>query len=193
MVPRRITNGPPTALNVGFPRPVFPPFSRPITDISKNARVSKSELLLEEGRERLKEAIGPLIKKLKHYQRSLRIGVNHGSLSTRMMEHYGNSPLGMVRSALEMVELFEEQGFDQLVISLKSSNPVVVQKAYRLVVEELPRENAVPLHLGVTETGNGQIGRIKSLAGIGTLLADGIGDTILVSLTEDSRHEVFYG
>jgi len=160
------------------------------TDVSKSSHKHKSDEWFEVGRENLKEAIVPLIKQLKYYQRALRIGVNHGSLSTRMIEKYGDSPLGMVESALEMIALFEAQEFNQLVVSLKSSNPVVVQKAYRLLVEKSPKTDAVPLHLGVTEAGNGIEGRIKGLAGIGPLLLDGIGDTIRLSLTEESKNEI---
>ncbi len=162
------------------------------TDVSKNARRPDSLLWMEEGRARLKEAIIPLVKNLKKYNCTLRIGVNHGSLSTRMIEQYGDSPKGMVESAVEMIELFEEQGFDQLVVSLKSSNPVVAQKAYRLLAAKQNRPNDVPLHLGVTEAGNGTMGRIKGLVGIGSLLRDGLGDTIRVSLTEESQNEIIF-
>jgi (E)-4-hydroxy-3-methylbut-2-enyl-diphosphate synthase len=162
------------------------------TDVSKNSKKHHSAEWFEEGRENLKEAIIPLVKQLKYYRRALRIGVNHGSLSTRMIEKYGDSPSGMVGSALEMINLFEAKGFDQLVVSLKSSNPVVVQKAYRLLVDHSPGKEAVPLHLGVTEAGNGIAGRVKGLAGIGSLLIDGIGDTIRVSLTEESQNEIVF-
>jgi len=146
----------------------------------------------EEGHEKLREAIVPLVRNLKRYQRALRIGVNQGSLSMRMIERYGDSPLGMVSSALEMIDLFECQEFDQLVVSLKSSNPIIVQKAYRLLVEKQTGNNPVTLHLGVTEAGNDMMGRIKSLVGIGVLLADGIGDTIRVSLTESGPNEIAF-
>lgn len=146
----------------------------------------------DEGYEKLKEALVPLIRNLKRYQRALRIGVNHGSLSKRMIERYGDSPLGMVESALEMIDLFESQEFDQLVVSLKSSNPIIVQKAYRLLVEKQTGNNPVALHLGVTEAGNDMMGRLKSLVGIGVLLADGMGDTIRVSLTEPGPNEIAF-
>ena len=162
------------------------------TDVSKNSKKHHGAEWFEVGRENLKEAIIPLVKQLKYYRRALRIGVNHGSLSTRMIEKYGDSPRGMVESALEMINLFEAKGFDQLVVSLKSSNPVVVQKAYRLLVDHSPGKEAVPLHLGVTEAGNGIAGRVKGLAGIGSLLIDGIGDTIRVSLTEESQNEIVF-
>lgn len=162
------------------------------SDKPKNSSGTIDEQEFEEGAARLKEAIQPLVGALKKYGRALRIGVNQGSLSTRMMERYGDSPNGMVQSALEMAELFEEQGFDQLVISLKSSNPIVVQKAYRLLVGSQKRREVIPMHLGVTEAGDGIMGRIKSLAGIGPLLMDGIGDTVRVSLTEESANEIIF-
>lgn len=144
------------------------------------------------GYERLREAITPLVHNLKRYRRALRIGVNQGSLSQRMVERYGDSPLGMVHSALEMIEMVEEQGLDQLVVSLKSSNPIIVQKAYRLLLNKQSPENRVATHLGVTEAGNELMGRMKSLVGIGVLLADGIGDTIRVSLTEPGPNEIAF-
>ncbi len=162
------------------------------SDKPKQSKVSTEIISFEEGHERLKVAIEPLVKKLKQTKRALRVGVNQGSLSSRIMERFGDSPQGMVYSALEMVELFEEKGFDQVVVSLKSSNPVVVQKAYRLLVKKQKGKEAVPLHLGVTEAGNGAMGRMKSLAGIGVLLLDGIGDTIRVSLTEPSANEIIF-
>ncbi|MCP4753203.1 MAG: (E)-4-hydroxy-3-methylbut-2-enyl-diphosphate synthase [Proteobacteria bacterium] len=159
---------------------------------TKSSRETESQNRFAEGREKLKGAILPLARQLKKHKRALRIGVNQGSLSTRMMERFGDSPVGMVQSALEMIELFEEQGINQLVVSLKSSNPVVVQKAYRLLVEKQAKNNAVALHLGVTEAGNGAMARIKSLVGIGALLIDGIGDTIRISLTEPCANEVAF-
>ncbi len=162
------------------------------SDRPKNSSGTIDEKEFEEGTARLREAIRPLAAALIKNQRVLRIGVNQGSLSTRMMERYGDSPIGMVQSALEMAELFEEQGFDQLVISLKSSNPITVQKAYRLLVDSQKHREVIPMHLGVTEAGDGIMGRIKSLAGIGPLLMDGIGDTIRVSLTEESANEIIF-
>ena len=162
------------------------------SDRPKNSTGAIDKQEFEEGYARLKEAIRPLAEALKKYGRALRIGVNQGSLSTRMMERYGDSPIGMVQSALEMAELFEEQGLDQLVVSLKSSNPIVVQKAYRLLVDSQRDREVIPMHLGVTEAGDGIMGRIKSLAGIGPLLMDGIGDTIRVSLTEESANEILF-
>lgn len=162
------------------------------SDDPKNTFKKVSQLDFDEGQDILSEAIKPLVKNLQKYRRALRIGVNQGSLSSRMMEKFGDSPVGMVESALEAVRLFEEQGFNQIVVSLKSSNPIVVQKAYRMLVARQPKANQVPLHLGVTEAGNGLIGRIKSLSGIGTLLKDGIGNTIRVSLTEKSANEIVF-
>ncbi|MBL0690846.1 MAG: (E)-4-hydroxy-3-methylbut-2-enyl-diphosphate synthase [SAR324 cluster bacterium] len=146
----------------------------------------------EIGKIKLKERIKPLAEKLNYYKRALRIGVNHGSLSERMMQRYGDSPLAMVESALEMAQIFSEYGVTDIVISLKSSNPLIVQKAYRLFAKRNFGKSALPLHLGVTEAGSDTIGRVKSLCGIGSLLADGIGDTIRVSLTEDSVNEVVF-
>jgi len=160
------------------------------SDRPKSAAGKQEKIDFEEGYEKLRDAIVPLVDNLKKYQRVLRIGVNHGSLSSRMIERYGDSPQGMVASALEMIDLFEKQGFDQLVVSLKSSNPIIVQKAYRLLIERQMGDNKVALHLGVTEAGNEMMGRIKSLVGIGVLLADGIGDTIRVSLTEPGPNEI---
>lgn len=162
------------------------------SDISKNANRSTEGIAFEEGRERLREALVPLVRNLKKYGRALRVGVNHGSLSSRMIERYGDTPIGMVESALETVELLDEAGFDQTVISLKSSNPLVVQKAYRLLVEKQRGKPLVPTHLGVTEAGNGEMARVKSLVGIGVLLEDGIGDTIRVSLAEPSANEIVF-
>ena len=160
------------------------------SDSPKNAKNKHNELDFKDGYLKLKESIHPLTFNLKKYKRALRIGVNQGSLSRRMMERYGDSPRGMVQSALELISLLEEQDFDQIVVSLKSSNPIVVQKAYRLLIQSQSRENTVALHLGVTEAGNGIMGRIKSLAGIVPLLMDGIGDTIRVSLTEPGANEI---
>lgn len=162
------------------------------SDSSRSEKYLTDGAGFDEGHQKMREAVQPLIKNLKKYQRALRIGVNHGSLSHRMMERYGDSPQGMIQSALEMIDLFEDQGYRDLVVSLKSSNPVVVQKAYRLLIENSPEKDMVALHLGVTEAGNGSMGRIKSLVGIGALLSDGIGDTIRVSLTEPSINEIHF-
>ena len=144
---------------------------------------------LEEGFQRMEERLKPLIGKLKRYRKSLRIGVNQGSLSARMIEHFGDTPLGMVESALETLRILERHAYFQCIVSLKSSNPLVVQRANRLLAQRLPF-NSVPFHLGVTEAGNDVIGRVKGLSGIGALLADGIGDTVRFSLTEASVNEI---
>ncbi len=133
----------------------------------------------------------PLVDRAKERGTALRIGTNHGSLSDRIVHRFGDSPLGMVESALEFVRICEDRGFHEIVISMKSSNPQVMVRAYRLLVDRLDREHRpYPLHLGVTEAGGGDEGRIKSAAGIATLLADGLGDTVRVSLTEDPVNEI---
>lgn len=145
----------------------------------------------EEDVSRAYALFAPLVDRARERGVALRIGTNHGSLSDRMVQRFGDSPLGMVESALEFVRFAEDRGFGDIVISMKASNPQVMVVAYRLLVERLDREHRpYPLHLGVTEAGGGDEGRIKSAAGIATLLADGIGDTIRVSLTEDPVHEV---
>jgi (E)-4-hydroxy-3-methylbut-2-enyl-diphosphate synthase len=141
--------------------------------------------------QRLYDAFSPLVLRAKTLGRSLRIGTNHGSLSDRIMNRYGDTPLGMVESALEFLRIAESHGFKQLILSMKSSNPKVMIQAYRLLVERMQQEAMYyPLHLGVTEAGDGEDGRIKSAIGIGSLLLDGLGDTIRVSLTEDSVYEI---
>ena len=125
---------------------------------------------------------------------ALRIGVNHGSLARRIFDEYGDTPEGMVASAMEFLHMCREEQFDNVVVSMKSSNTRVMVHAYRLLVEAMERENMTyPLHLGVTEAGDGIEGRIKSAVGIGALLADGIGDTIRVSLTEAPENEIPVG
>ncbi|MFA6959507.1 MAG: (E)-4-hydroxy-3-methylbut-2-enyl-diphosphate synthase [Opitutaceae bacterium] len=141
--------------------------------------------------QRLHESFSPLVLRAKELGRSLRIGTNHGSLSDRIMNRYGDTPLGMVESALEFLRIAESHGFDQMILSMKSSNPKVMIEAYRLLVDRMNRANMrYPLHLGVTEAGDGEDGRIKGAIGIGSLLYDGLGDTIRVSLTEDSVYEI---
>ena len=133
----------------------------------------------------------PLVKNLKTYQRCLRIGTNHGSLSDRVMNRFGDSPEGMVQSALEFLRIFEKHDFYDTILSMKSSNPLVMKEAYRLLVMRMEEESMdYPLHLGVTEAGNGSEGRIKSAVGIGGLLCQGLGDTIRVSLTEPAENEI---
>ncbi len=141
--------------------------------------------------QRLHEAFSPLVLRAKELGRALRIGTNHGSLSDRIMNRYGDTPLGMVESALEFLRIAESHAFKQIILSMKASNPKVMIQAYRLLVERMQQENMhYPLHLGVTEAGDGEDGRIKSAIGIGSLLLDGLGDTIRVSLTEDSVYEI---
>ena len=142
--------------------------------------------------ERIRERFTPLIKICKEYGTALRIGTNHGSLSDRIMSRYGDTAMGMVESAMEFLRISREENYHNIVLSMKSSNPLVMVQAYRLLVQTMGNEfNAIyPLHLGVTEAGDGEDGRIKSAIGIGTLLEDGIGDTIRVSLTEDPEFEI---
>jgi len=147
----------------------------------------------DEELERIREEFTPLVHLCKDLGRAMRIGTNHGSLSDRIMNRYGDTPLGMVESALEFARIARENDYHALVFSMKASNPKVMIEAYRLLVARLNAEGAdwnYPIHLGVTEAGDGEDGRIKSAIGIGSLLADGIGDTIRVSLTEDSVHEI---
>ena len=146
----------------------------------------------EQELERIRQKFIPLIKICKEYGTAMRIGTNHGSLSDRIMSRYGDNPLGMVESALEFIRICEEHKYYNLVISMKASNTQVMVQAYRLLVQKLSTENLqpYPLHLGVTEAGEDEDGRIKSAIGIGTLLEDGLGDTIRVSLTEDPELEI---
>jgi (E)-4-hydroxy-3-methylbut-2-enyl-diphosphate synthase len=140
--------------------------------------------------ERIYKKFTPLVKICKEYGTAMRIGTNHGSLSDRIMSHYGDTPRGMVESAMEFIRMCEDLKFYNLCISMKASNTQVMVQAYRLLVETMVKEGMnYPLHLGVTEAGDGEDGRIKSAVGIGTLLADGLGDTIRVSLTEDPEFE----
>ncbi len=143
--------------------------------------------------ERLEKAFTPLVLKCKELGRAMRIGTNHGSLSDRIMNRYGDTPLGMVESALEFARVCRKNNYHEFIFSMKASNPKVMIEAYRLLVARLDAEGPdwnYPLHLGVTEAGEGEDGRIKSAIGIGALLEDGIGDTVRVSLTEDSVHEI---
>ena len=150
-----------------------------------------SDLQYAEELERIEETLLPLVKNLKTYQRCLRIGTNHGSLSDRVMNRFGDSPEGMVQSALEFLRIFEKHDFYDTILSMKSSNPLVMKEAYRLLVMRMEEESMdYPLHLGVTEAGNGSEGRIKSAVGIGGLLCQGLGDTIRVSLTEPAENEI---
>ncbi len=142
--------------------------------------------------DRIRERFTPLVKICKEYGTAMRIGTNHGSLSDRIMSRYGDTPLGMVESAIEFLRIARNEGYHNIVLSMKSSNPQVMVQAYRLLVKTMHDEfdEIYPLHLGVTEAGDGEDGRIKSAVGIGTLLEDGLGDTIRVSLTEDPELEI---
>ena len=143
--------------------------------------------------DRIRERFSPLVALCKERGVAMRIGTNHGSLSDRIMNRYGDSPLGMVESALEFARIAREMDYHDFVFSMKSSNPKVMIQAYRLLAARLDAEGPdwnYPLHLGVTEAGDSEDGRIKSAIGIGSLLADGLGDTVRVSLTEDSVHEI---
>ena len=142
--------------------------------------------------ERIREKFMPLVKICQEYGTAMRIGTNHGSLSDRILSRYGDTPLGMVESALEFLRICEEMNYSQIVLSMKSSNTQVMVEAYRLLVQRLDEEGLkpYPLHLGVTEAGEAEDGRIKSAVGIGTLLEDGLGDTVRVSLTEAPENEV---
>jgi len=142
---------------------------------------------------RIEEKFTPLVLEAKRLKRCIRIGTNHGSLSDRIMNRYGDTPLGMVESALEFARICRQHDFHNFKFSMKSSNPKVMIECYRLLVARLNKEGAdwnYPIHLGVTEAGEGEDGRIKSAIGIGSLLCDGLGDTIRVSLTEDSPREI---
>ncbi len=142
--------------------------------------------------DRIRLKFAPLVKICKEYGTAMRIGTNHGSLSDRIMSRYGDTPLGMVESALEFLRVCEDLHYYNIILSMKSSNPQVMVEAYRLLVQKLDQEGfqPYPLHLGVTEAGDGEDGRIKSAVGIGTLLEDGLGDTVRVSLTEEPEAEV---
>ena len=161
-----------------------------------NRRSEVGDLRMEDGEGRneldwISERMGPLLKICKEHGTALRIGTNHGSLSARIMKKYGDTPLGMVESALEFVRICEAWDFHDIVLGMKASNVKVMIAANRLLVEKMKAERMnYPIHLGVTEAGSGEDGRLKSAIGIGSLLADGIGDTIRVSITEDPENEI---
>jgi (E)-4-hydroxy-3-methylbut-2-enyl-diphosphate synthase len=141
--------------------------------------------------DKIAEAFIPLVRRCKELGVAMRIGTNHGSLSDRIMNRYGDTPMGMVESALEFIRIAEAEGYHEIVVSMKASNPQIMVYAYRLLVSRFIELGMnYPIHLGVTEAGDGKDGRIKSAIGIGSLLEDGIGDTIRVSLTEDAVHEI---
>ncbi|WP_301923694.1 (E)-4-hydroxy-3-methylbut-2-enyl-diphosphate synthase [Ferruginibacter sp.] len=142
--------------------------------------------------ERIRERFTPLVLICKEYGTAMRIGTNHGSLSDRIMSRYGDTAMGMVESAMEFLRIARREDYHNIMLSMKSSNPLVMVQAYRLLINHMMDEfgECYPLHLGVTEAGDGEDGRIKSAIGIGTLMEDGIGDTIRVSLTEDPEFEI---
>ncbi len=161
-------------------------FEKPTGD-----RTEYTQAEFDEIGEKIRETLKPLVLSLKEQNKSMRIGVNHGSLAERMLFTYGDTPEGMVQSALEFIRICESLDYQNLVISLKASRVPVMLAAYRMMVREMDKLGMdYPLHLGVTEAGDGEYGRIKSTAGIGTLLAEGIGDTIRVSLTEAPEKEI---
>ena len=160
-------------------------------DKKKFAVLEYTDAAYAEELERLHEAFSPLVLRAKTLGRSLRIGTNHGSLSDRIMNRFGDTPNGMVESALEFIRIAESHGFKDMILSMKASNPKVMIEAYRLAAARMAElKMDYPLHLGVTEAGEGEDARIKSAIGIGSLLADGLGDTIRVSLTEDPWYEI---
>jgi (E)-4-hydroxy-3-methylbut-2-enyl-diphosphate synthase len=152
---------------------------------------SFTDAMYNEELDRIYEEFSPLVKICKEYGTAMRIGTNHGSLSDRIMNRYGDTPLGMVESAMEFVRICEDLKYYNIVLSMKASNTRIMVQAYRLLVNRMEEEGMnYPLHLGVTEAGDGEDGRIKSSVGIGTLLEDGLGDTIRVSLTEEPEFEI---
>lgn len=153
--------------------------------IEYNDETYKAELL------RIRERFTPLVKICKEHGTAMRIGTNHGSLSDRILSRYGDTPLGMVESAMEFLHICRDHDFHEIVLSMKASNTQIMVQAYRLLVNRMMDEGMnYPLHLGVTEAGEGEDGRVKSAVGIGTLLEDGLGDTIRVSLTEEPEFEI---
>ena len=161
-------------------------------DKKKFEQIEYTDAEYAEEIERIRERFTPLVKICKEYGTAMRIGTNHGSLSDRIMSRYGDTAMGMVESAMEFLRIARSEDYHNIVLSMKSSNPQVMVQAYRLLINHMMEEfgECYPLHLGVTEAGDGEDGRIKSAIGIGTLLEDGIGDTIRVSLTEDPELEI---
>jgi len=161
-------------------------------DKKKFEQIEYTDAEYQEEIERITERFTPLVLICKEHGTAMRIGTNHGSLSDRIMSRYGDTAMGMVESAMEFLRIARAADYHQIILSMKSSNPQVMVQAYRLLVNKMQEEfgECYPLHLGVTEAGDGEDGRVKSAAGIGTLLEDGIGDTIRVSLTEDPEFEV---
>lgn len=169
-------------------------FEKPKSDASgkgKALRIEYTQAEFDEIGEKIRETLEPLVVSLRDQGKAMRIGVNHGSLAERMLFTYGDTPEGMVESALEFIRICESLDYRNLIISLKASRVPIMLAAYRLMAKRMDELGMdYPLHLGVTEAGDGEYGRIKSTAGIGTLLAEGIGDTIRVSLTEAPEKEI---
>jgi len=160
-------------------------------DRKKFEDIEYTDTSYKEELERIHDRFLPLLKRCQSEGRAMRIGANHGSLSDRILSRYGDTPLGMVESAMEFLRICKDYGYHDIVLSMKASNTLVMVQAYRLLVKKMDAENMdYPLHLGVTEAGEGEDGRIKSSVGIGTLLEDGLGDTIRVSLTEEPEKEI---
>ncbi|PWJ38469.1 (E)-4-hydroxy-3-methylbut-2-enyl-diphosphate synthase [Sediminitomix flava] len=160
-------------------------------DKKKFEFIEYDDATYQEELDRIKEKFTPLVEICKEHGTAMRIGTNHGSLSDRILSRYGDTPMGMVESALEFLRICDELDYHNIVISMKASNTQVMVQAYRLLVQKMDEEGLkpYPLHLGVTEAGDGEDGRVKSAVGIGTLLEDGLGDTVRVSLTEDPELE----
>lgn len=160
-------------------------------DKKKFEEIDYTDFAYEKELERIRQRFTPLVNICKEYGTAMRIGTNHGSLSDRILSRYGDTPLGMVESAFEFLRICEDLNYHNIVISMKASNTQVMVQAYRLLVQKMIETNRnYPLHLGVTEAGDGEDGRIKSAVGIGALLEDGLGDTVRVSLTEDPECEI---
>ena len=160
-------------------------------DKKKFQTLTFSKTQYSEELKRIEEKLVPLIESCKIHNTAMRIGTNHGSLSDRILSYFGDTPIGMVESALEFVRICEKFNYKKIILSMKASNTIIMTQAYRLLVNRMRKENMFyPLHLGVTEAGEGDDGRIKSAVGIGSLLMDGIGDTIRVSLTESPEKEM---
>src|SRR5258705_12619851 len=161
-------------------------------DKKKFEQIEYTDAEYAEEIDRIRDRFTPLVKICKEYGTAMRMGTNHGSLSDSIMSCYGDTPIGMVESAMEFLRIARAETYHNIVLSMKSSNPLVMVQAYRLLVKTMFDEfgECYPLHLGVTEAGDGEDGRIKSAVGIGTLLEDGLGDTIRVSSTEDPEFEI---
>lgn len=160
-------------------------------DKKKFENIEYTDVAYNDELERIRKSFTPLVEICKAYGTAMRIGTNHGSLSDRILSRYGDTPLGMVESAMEFLRICNDLNYYNIVLSMKASNTLVVVQAYRLLINKMMEEGMnYPLHLGVTEAGDGEDGRIKSAVGIGTLLEDGLGDTVRVSLTEEPEFEI---